>query len=92
MHYVGKFTHPFSMTSKKTIDQLKQQIAHQPFFDSKRLPAPVPNYLIIWGKEEAYPRAKAYEQAGFAISRISPVNSEKEWGFALYSLRLAEAI
>jgi hypothetical protein len=92
MHYVGKFTHPFSMTSKKTIDQLKQQIAHQPFFDFKRLPAPVPNYLIIWGKEEAYPRAKAYEQAGFAISRISPVNSEKEWGFALYSLRLAEAI
>jgi hypothetical protein len=92
MHYVGKFTHPFSMTSKKTIDQLKQQIAHQPFFDSKRLPAPVPNYLIIWGKEEAYPRAKAYEQAGFAISRISPVNSEKEWGFVLYSLRLAEAI
>ncbi len=92
MHYVGKFTHPFSMTSIKTMDQLKQQIAHQPFFDSKRLPAPVPNYLIIWGKEEAYPRARAYEQAGFAIRRISPVNSEKECGFVLYSLRLAAEI
>jgi hypothetical protein len=88
MHYVGKFTHPFSMTSKKTIDQLKQQIVHQPFFDSKRLPAPVPNYLIIWGREEVYPRAKQYEESDFHLQRLSPANSEKELGFALYSLNL----
>jgi len=88
MHYVGKFTHPFSMTSTKTIDQLKQQIAHQPIYDSKRLPAPVPNYLIIWGREEVYPRAKQYEESDFHLQRLSPVNSEKELGFALYSLNL----
>jgi hypothetical protein len=88
MHYVGKFTHPFSMTQKKTLDQLKQQITHQPCYDSKRLPAPAPNYLIIWGREEAYPRAKAYEEAGFSIERLSLANSEGEEGFALYSLNL----
>jgi hypothetical protein len=89
MHYVGKFTHPFSMTSTKTIDQLKQQIAHQPIYDSKRLPAPVPNYLIIWGREEAYPRAKAYEKSGFQLQRLSSANSETERGFAFYSLTLS---
>jgi hypothetical protein len=88
MHYVGKFTHPFSMTIKKSLDQLKQQITHQPLYDSKRLPAPVPNYLIIWGREEVYPRAKAYEKSGFQVQRLSPANSEKELGFALYSLNL----
>ena len=88
MHYVGKFTHPFSMTQKKTLDQLKQQITHQPCYDSKRLPAPAPNYLIIWGREDAYPRAKAYEEAGFRIERLSLANSEGEEGFALYSLNL----
>jgi len=88
MHYVGKFVHPFSMTIKKSLDQLKQQITHQPFYDSKRLPAPAPNYLIIWGKEESYPRAKAYEEAGFLLQRLSPANSESELGFALYSLTL----
>ena len=89
MHYVGKFVHPFSMTNKKTLDQLKQQITHQPIFDSKRLPAPAPNYLVIWGKEESYPRAKVYEEAGFELQRISPANSESELGFALYSLILS---
>ncbi len=88
MHYVGKFVHPFSMTNKKSFDQLKQQISHQPLYDSKRLPAPAPNYLIIWGKEESYLRAKAYEESGFRIERISPANSETEQGFAVYSLRL----
>lgn len=88
MHYVGKFTHPFSMTQKKSLDQLKQQITHQPLYDSKRLPAPAPNYLIIWGREEAYPRAKQYEEAGFRIERLSPANNESELGFALYSLNL----
>jgi hypothetical protein len=88
MHYVGKFVHPFSMTSKKSLDQLKQQINHQPFFDSKRLPAPSPNYLIIWGKEESYQRIQAYEQAGFILERISDAKSEKEDGFVLFSLRL----
>jgi hypothetical protein len=88
MHYVGKFVHPFSMTSKKSLDQLKQQINHQPIFDSKRLPAPSPNYLIIWGKEESYPRIQAYEQAGFILERISDAKSEKEDGFVLFSLRL----
>ena len=86
MHYVGKFVHPLSMTSSKTIDQLKQQITHQPYYDSKRLPAPAPNYLIIWGREEAYPRAKQYQETGFELQRISPANSESELGFALYSL------
>lgn len=86
MHYVGKFVHPFSMTSKKSIDQLKQQITHQPLFDSKRLPAPAPNYLIIWGREGSYPRAKAYEEAGFELQRISPAGSESEHGFSLYHL------
>lgn len=86
MHYVGKFVHPLSMTSSKTIDQLKQQITHQPYYDSKRLPAPAPNYLIIWGREEAYPRAKQYEECGFQLQRLSPAQSEKENGFALYSL------
>jgi hypothetical protein len=86
MHYVGKFVHPFSMTNKKSLDQLKQQIAHQPLYDSKRLPAPSPNYLIIWGREEAYLRAKAYEQSGFQLQRLSPANSEAELGFALYHL------
>ena len=86
MHYVGKFVHPLSMTSSKTIDQLKQQITHQSEFDSKRLPAPAPNYLIIWGREEAYPRAKQYEECGFQLQRLSPAQSEKENGFALYSL------
>jgi hypothetical protein len=92
MHYVGKFVHPFSMTNKKSLDQLKQQITHQPFYDSKRLPAPAPNYLIIWGKEESYPRAKAYEEAGFQLQRISPANSESELGFALYSLTLSSPL
>ncbi len=86
MHYVGKFVHPLSMTSSKTIDQLKQQITHQPYYDSKRLPAPAPNYLIIWGREEAYLRAKQYEECGFQLQRLSPAQSEKENGFALYSL------
>jgi hypothetical protein len=86
MYYVGKFTHPFSMTQKKSLDQLKQQITHQPFYDSKRLPAPAPNYLIIWGREEAYPRVKQYEEAGFRIERLSPANNESELGFALYAL------
>jgi hypothetical protein len=92
MHYVGKFTHPFSMTSTKTIDHLKQQIVHQPFFDSKRLPAPVPNYLIIWGREEAYPRARQYEESGFQLQRLSPANSELELGFALYHLTLSSPL
>lgn len=92
MHYVGKFVHPFSMTSKKSLDQLKQQIAHQPFYDSKRLPAPAPNYLIIWGREEAYLRAKAYEEAGFQLQRLSPANCESEQGFALYSLTLSSPL
>ena len=74
------------MTSSKTIDQLKQQTTHQPYYDSKRLPAPAPNYLIIWGREEAYPRAKQYEECGFQLQRLSPAQSEKENGFALYSL------
>lgn len=86
MHYVGKFVHPFSMTNKKSLDQLKQQITHQPIFDSKRLPAPSPNYLILWGKEESHLRAKAYEESGFKLQRISPAQSEKENGFALYFL------
>jgi len=92
MHYVGKFVHPFSMTNKKSLDQLKKQITHQPYYDSKRLPAPAPNYLIIWGKEESYPRAKAYEEAGFQLQRISPANSESELGFALYSLTLSSPL
>ena len=92
MHYVGKFVHPFSMTSKKSLGQLKQQITHQPLFDSKRLPAPVPNYLIIWGKQESYPRAKAYEEAGFQLQRLSTSNSESEQGFALYSLTLSSPL
>jgi hypothetical protein len=86
MHYVGKFVHPFSMTNKKSLDQLKQQITHQSLYDSKRLPSPAPNYLIIWGREEAYLRAKAYEQSGFQLQRLSPANSEAELGFALYHL------
>ncbi|MDP4717165.1 MAG: hypothetical protein NWR69_04680 [Flavobacteriales bacterium] len=92
MHYVGKFVHPFSMTNKKSLEQLKQQITHQPLYDSKRLPAPAPNYLIIWGKEESYPRAKAYEEVGFQLQRISPANSESELGFALYSLTLSSPL
>ena len=88
MHYVGKFVHPFSMTNKKSLDQLKQQISHQPLYDSKSLPAPAPNYLIIWGKEESNPRAKAYEEAGFELQRLSSANSESEQGFAVYSLRI----
>ena len=88
MHYVGKFVHPFSMTNKKSFDQLKQQISHQPLYDSKRLPAPAPNYLIIWGKEESNPRAKAYEEAGFELQRLSSANSENQQGFAVYSLQL----
>jgi hypothetical protein len=92
MHYVGKFTHPFSLTSKKSIDQLKQQIVHQPFFDSKRLPAPAPNYLIIWGREEAYPRAKQYEESGFLLQRLSPANSELDFGFVLYHLTFSSHI
>jgi hypothetical protein len=86
MHYVGKFVHPFSMTNKKSLDQLKQQITHQSFYDAKRLPAPSPNYLILWGNEESHLRAKAYEESGFKLQRISPAQSEKENGFALYSL------
>lgn len=92
MHYVGKFVHPFSMTNKKSLDQLKQQITHQPLYDSKRLPAPAPNYLIIWGREESYPRAKAYEEAGFQLQRLSPANSESEQGFALYHLTLSSPL
>ena len=88
MHYVGKFVHSFSINEKKSLDQLKQQITHQPLYDSKRLPAPAPNYLIIWGREEAYPRAKQYEESGFQLQRLSPANSESEHGFALYSLNL----
>jgi len=90
MHYVGKFVHSFSMTNKKSLDQLKQQITYQSFYDAKRLPAPSPNYLILWGKEESYLRAKAYEESGFKLQRISPANSEGEEGFALYSLNLLQ--
>jgi hypothetical protein len=90
MNYVGKFVHPFSMTNKKSLDQLKQQIIHQPLYDSKRLPAPAPNYLILWGKEESHLRAKAYGEAGFRIERLSSANSEGEEGFALYSLHLLQ--
>jgi len=86
MHYVGKFVHPFSMTNKKSLDQLKQQITHQPLYDSKRLPTPAPNYLIIWGREEAYPRVKQYQESGFLLQRLSPANSESEQGFALFHL------
>jgi hypothetical protein len=92
MHYIGKFVHPLSMTSSKTIDQLKQQITHQSLYDSKRLPSPAPNYLIIWGREEAYPRAKMYEESGFELQRISLANSESEQGFALYSLTLSSPL
>jgi len=92
MHYVGKFVHPFSMTNKKSLDQLKQQITHQLLFDSKRLPAPAPNYLIIWGREEAYPRVKQYQESGFLLQRLSPVNSESEQGFALYHLTLSSPL
>jgi len=92
MHYVGKFVHPFSMTSKKSLDQLKQQITHQPAFDSKRLPAPDPNYLIIWGKEESYQRTKQYEESGFQLQRLSPANSELELGVALYHLTLSSPL
>jgi hypothetical protein len=88
MHYVGKFVHSFSMTNKKSLDQLKQQITHQPLYDSKRLPAPAPNYLIIWGADEAYPRAKMYEESGFRVERLSSANSESEQGFVVYSLQL----
>jgi len=72
------------------LDQLKQQITYQSFYDAKRLPAPSPNYLILWGKEESYLRAKAYEESGFKLQRISPANSEGEEGFALYSLNLLQ--
>jgi hypothetical protein len=92
MHYVGKFTHPFSITQKKSLDQLKQQITHQPFYDSKRLPAPEPNYLIIWGKEESYPRVKQYEESGFQLERLSPANNESELGFALYHLTISSPL
>lgn len=92
MHYVGKFVHSFSMTNKKSLDQLKQQITHQPLYDSKRLSAPAPNYLIIWGADEAYPRAKMYEESGFELQRISSANSERELGFALYSLTLSSSL
>ena len=92
MHYVGKFVHPVSMNKLKTMNELKQQITHQPLYDSKSLPAPSPNYLIIWGKEESYPRAKVYEEAGFELQRISPANSESELGFALYSLILSSPL
>ena len=88
MHYVGKFVHPVSMNKLKTMNELKQQITHQPLYDSKSLPAPSPNYLILWGKDESYPRAKVYEEAGFELQRISPANSEFEQGFALYHLTL----
>jgi hypothetical protein len=90
MHYVGKFVHPVSMNKLKSFEELKQQIAHQPFYDATRLPTPRPNYLIIWGKEESYPRAKAYEDAGFRIERLSSANSEDVKGFALYSLNLLD--
>jgi hypothetical protein len=92
MHYVGKFTHPFSMTNKKSLDQLKQQITHQPLYDSKRLPAPAPNYLIIWGREEAYPRVKQYQESGFLLQRLSSANSESDLGFALYHLTLSSPL
>lgn len=92
MHYVGKFVHPFSMTSKKSLDQLKQQITHQPLYDSKRLPAPAPNYLIIWGREEAYSRVKQYQESGFQLQRLSQANSESEKGFALYHLTLSSPL
>ena len=88
MHYVGKFVHPVSMNKLKTMNELKQQITHQPLYDSKSLPAPSPNYLIIWGKDESYPRTKSYQEAGFELQRISPANSEFEQGFALYHLTL----
>lgn len=92
MHYVGKFVHPFSMTSKRSLGQLKQQVTHQPLFDSKRLPAPAPNYLLIWGREEAFPRAKQYQESGFELQRISPANSESDLGFALYHLTLSSPL
>ena len=88
MHYVGKFVHPVSMNKLKSFEELKHQITHQPLYDATRLPAPRPNYLIFWGKEESYPHAKSYQEAGFELQRISPANSESEQGFALYQLTL----
>jgi hypothetical protein len=88
MHYIGKFTHPLSINKFINFDDLKHRILHQPVYDSKQTPAPAPNYLIIWGSEEANPRVRQYEQSGFKLERISPACSESEQGFALYSLTL----
>ena len=88
MHYIGKFTHPLSINKFINFDDLKHRILHQPVYNSKQAPAPAPNYLIIWGMEESYARAKEYVEVGFAIERLSPANSEREEGFALYSLNL----
>jgi hypothetical protein len=92
MHYIGKFTHPLSIDKFINFDDLKHRILHQPVYDSKQTPAPEPNYLIIWGSEEASPRVRQYEESGFKLKRISPADSESEQGFALYSLTLSSPL
>ena len=92
MHYIGKFTHPLSINKFINFDDLKYRILHQPVYDSKQTPAPAPNYLIIWGSEEAIPRVRQYEQSGFKLERISPACSESEQGFALYHLTLSSPL
>jgi hypothetical protein len=92
MHYIGKFTHPLSIDKFINFDDLKHRILHQPVYDSKQTPAPAPNYLIIWGSEEASPRVRQYEESGFKLKRISPADSESEQGFALYSLTLSSPL
>ena len=88
MHYTGKFVQMIAIGKSKSLEELKRQIPLIPLYGYNRLPSPKPNYLIIWGEEDSYPRAKAYEEAGFELQLISPANSESEHGFALYQLTL----
>jgi hypothetical protein len=70
MYYTGKMVHPFAMHGKRSIQDLKNQIQREPVYDSKRLPMPTPNYLVLWGNADRENRKEAYLRAGFALKSI----------------------
>ena len=70
MYYTGEMVHPFAMHGKRSIQDLKNQMQREPVYDSKRLPMPTPNYLVLWGDAERENRKEAYLRAGFALKSI----------------------
>ena len=59
------------MHGKRTIQDLKNQMQREPVYDSKRLPMPKPNYLVLWGASDRENRREAYRNAGFTLAPLT---------------------